>query len=186
LLTFKTNKHDKVAKNPTMYYCVFIWIEGTTHSCQGMSDKASSIFYGDWVKAGLVCDNLIGDGKISRGVIIVAIDDQFDGNYSNVEDMTIKDAIPYIDSHYSTYADADHRGLFGYSWGGGYTFNVGCKNLNYFHYLSPSSAAPNKKENNILFPDGGAIAKQVLKCLFISWGEYDYQGFIDANNDYAN
>jgi enterochelin esterase family protein len=95
--------------------------------------------------------------------------------------MTIKDAIPYIDSHYSTYADADHRGLFGYSWGGGYTFNVGLKNLNYFHYLSPSSAAPNKQGNDLLFPNDGADAKKLLKCLFITWGQYDYQGFITSN-----
>jgi len=159
---------------------------GVIFCYQGMGDKASSVFYGDWVKAGLICDNLLGEEKISRGVIIVAIDDQFNGNYSNIEDVTVKDAIPFIDSLYSTYADAEHRGLFGYSWGGGYTFNVGCNNLDYFHYLSPSSAAPNKQGDKTLFPNGGAIAKQVLKCLFISWGEYDYQGFIDANKATVN
>jgi enterochelin esterase-like enzyme len=154
---------------------------GVIFCYQGIGDKATSIFNGSWVSAGIVCDNLIGEGKISKGVIIVAVDDQFAGNYSNVQDMTIRDAIPYIDSHYSTYADADHRGIFGYSWGGGYTFNVGCKNLDYFHYLSPSSAAPNKEGDNTLFPNGGAYAKQVMKCLFISWGQYDYQSIIDAN-----
>jgi enterochelin esterase-like enzyme len=154
---------------------------GVIFCYQGIGDKASNIFSGSWVMAGVICDNLIGEGKISKGVIIVAVDDQFAGNYSNVQDMTIRDAIPYIDSHYSTYADADHRGIFGYSWGGGYTFNVGCKNLDYFHYLSPSSAAPNKEADNTLFPNGGAYAKQVLKCLFISWGQYDYQSIIDAN-----
>jgi len=156
---------------------------------QGIGVDAGNIFY-DWcVNAGIVCDNLIGEKKISKGVIIVAIDDQFAGDYSNVSDMTIRDAIPYIDSHYSTYADADHRGLYGYSWGGGYTFNVGCANLDYFHYLSPSAAAPNKAGDITLFPNGGAKAKQVLKCLFISWGQYDYQSIIDANvacDNYCN
>jgi len=154
---------------------------GVIFCYQGITDKATNIFNGSWVMAGTICDNLIGEGKISKGVIIVAVDDQFNGNYSNVQDMTIRDAIPYIDSHYSTYADADHRGVFGYSWGGGYTFNVGCKNLNYFHYLSPSSAAPNKEGDNALFPNGGDSAKQVIKCLFVSWGQYDYQIIIDAN-----
>jgi enterochelin esterase-like enzyme len=154
---------------------------GVVFCYQGIGTDAGTIFY-DWcVNAGIVCDNLIGEGKISKGVIIVAIDDQFAGDYSNVRDMTINDAIPYIDSHYSTYGDADHRGVYGYSWGGGYAFNVGCENLDYFHYISPSSAAPDKDGDNTLFPNGGAKAKQVLKCLFLSWGQNDYQSIIDAN-----
>lgn len=154
---------------------------GVIFCYQGITDKAANIFNGSWVSAGNISDNLIGEGKISKGVIIVAVDDQFNGNSSNVNDMTITDAIPYIDSHYSTYTDADHRGLFGYSWGGGYTFNVGCKNLDYFHYISPSSAAPNKEGDSALFPNDGTHAKEVLKCLFISWAQYDYQIIIDAN-----
>lgn len=154
---------------------------GVVFCYQGIGTDAGNIFYDYCVNAGIVCDNLVGEKKISKGVIIVAIDDQFAGDYSNVNDMTIKDAIPYIDSHYSTYGDADHRGLYGYSWGGGYTFNVGCANLDYFHYLSPTAAAPNKSGDVTLFPSGGAKAKQVLKCLFISWGQYDYQSIIDAN-----
>jgi enterochelin esterase-like enzyme len=162
---------------------------GVVFGYQGIGTDAGTIFY-DWcVNAGIVCDNLIGEGKISKGVIIVAVDDQFAGNYSNVNDMTIRDAIPYIDSHYSTYADADHRGVYGYSWGGGYAFNVGCKNLDYFHYIGPSAAAPNKDGDNTLFPNGGAYAKQVMKCLFISWGQSDYQSIIDSNvacDNYCN
>ncbi|MDD3160372.1 MAG: alpha/beta hydrolase-fold protein [Bacteroidales bacterium] len=154
---------------------------GVIFCYQGITDKASCIFNGAWVKAGIISDNLIGEGKISKGVIIVALDDQFNGNNSNVEEVTIHDAIPYIDSHYSTYADADHRGVFGYSWGGGYTFNVGCKHLNNFHYLSPCSAAPNKKADDVLFPNNGDSAKQVIKCLFISWAQNDYKIIIDSN-----
>jgi len=154
---------------------------GVIFCYQGISTDAGTIFY-DWcVNAGTVCDNLVGEKKISKGVIIVAVDDQFAGNYSNVRDMTINDAIPYIDSHYATYADADHRGVYGYSWGGGYTFNVGCENLDYFHHISPSSAAPNKEGDVTLFPNGGAKAKQVLKCLFLTWGQNDYGSIIDAN-----
>ena len=154
---------------------------GTIFCYQGISTDAGTIFYSWCVNAGIVCDNLIGEGKISKGVIIVAVDDQFAGTYSNVRDMTITDAIPYIDSHYSTYGDADHRGVYGYSWGGGYAFNVGCENLDYFHFISPSSAAPDKDADNTLFPNGGAKARQVLKCLFLSWGQNDYQSIIDAN-----
>lgn len=154
---------------------------GVIYCYQGLGDKPTNVFNGDWVKASIISDNLIGEDKISKGVIIVAVDDQYDGRNSNVMDMTITDAIPYIDSHYSTYADADHRGVFGYSLGGGYAFNVGCKNLEYFHYISPSSATPNKQVDNVLFPNDGSDAKAKLKCLFISWAEYDYQKIIDDN-----
>ncbi|WP_166333065.1 alpha/beta hydrolase [Sphingobacterium chungjuense] len=162
---------------------------GVIYCYQGLGDSAIHVFNGDWVKAGIISDNLIGERKISQGVIIVAVDDQYNGRNSNVQDMTIIDAIAYIDSNYATYADAEHRGIFGYSLGGGYAFNVGLNNLDYFHYISPSSAAPNKLEDAILFPDDGSDAKEKLKCLFISWAEHDYDGFIISNQatvDFCN
>ena len=147
---------------------------------QGIGVGPDTIF-ADWCcGAAILCDNLISEGRI-QPVIIVALDDQFDGDYSNVNDMTIIDAIPYVDSNYSTYADADHRGLYGYSWGGGYTFNVGCANLDTFHYLSPTAAAPNKAGDSSLFPNGGIEARQKLKCLFISWGQWDYESIASSN-----
>jgi enterochelin esterase-like enzyme/fibronectin type 3 domain-containing protein/regulation of enolase protein 1 (concanavalin A-like superfamily) len=151
--------------NPTRKY-------GVVYCYQGIGVGADTTFL-DWsVYAGLVADNLIGEGKI-KPVIIVALDDQFDGNFSDVSGMTIRDAIPYVDSHYSTYADADNRGVYGYSWGGGYAFNVGCGNLDTFHHIAPSSAAPNKASDSSLFPNGGAEAKQKLKTLLIACGTAD-------------
>jgi endo-1,4-beta-xylanase len=159
--------------NPSQKY-------GVIYCYQGIGVGADTIFL-DWsIYANVVCDNLIGEGKI-QPVIIVALDDQFDGNGSNVAGMTINDAVPFVDANYSTYADAAHRGLYGYSWGGGYTFNVGCANLDTFHHLSPTAAAPNKAGDNTLFPNGGAEAKQKLKTLFISWGQYDYESIVTAN-----
>ena len=159
--------------NPSQKY-------GVIYAYQGISTDPGTIF-ADWcVGAGIVCDNLVGEGKIYKGVIIVALDDQYNGTYgSDVAGMTINDAIPYIDSHYSTYADADHRGIYGYSWGGMYTFSVGCGNLNTFHYLGPTAAAGGSGDS--LFPNGGAEAKQKLKCLFISWGQYDYSSIYDGS-----
>ena len=153
---------------------------GVIYCYQGIGVGADTIFL-DWsIHANVVCDNLIGQGKI-QPVIIVALDDQFDGDWSDVAGMTINDAIPFVDSNYSTYADADHRGLYGYSWGGGYAFNVGCANLDTFHHLSPTAAAPNKAGDDTLFPNGGAEARQKLKTLFISWGQYDYESIVTAN-----
>ena len=53
------------------------------------------------------------------------------------------DLIPYIDSHYSTNADRDHRALAGLSMGGMQTINIGigeCVDL--FGYFGAFSAAP--------------------------------------------
>lgn len=153
---------------------------GVIYCYQGIDVGADTAFL-DWsIRANIVCDNLIGQGKI-KPVIIVALDDQFDGVNSDVAGMTIKDAIPYVDSHYSTYADADHRGVYGFSWGGGYAFNVGCQNLDVFRYICPTAAAPNKLPDTTLFPNGGAQAKQKIKCLFISWGGIDYDIIVSSN-----
>jgi endo-1,4-beta-xylanase len=148
----------------------------------GISAGADTIFAGWCVDAGGLADNLIGHGKI-QPVIIVAIDD----NNWDVQSDTLNVIIPYIDSHYSTYADADHRGLYGYSWGGMYTLNIGSSHLDTFHYLSPSSAAIFSTGSGPgYFPNGGAEAKQKMKCLLISCGTADWDGFYPPNLDLAN
>jgi enterochelin esterase-like enzyme len=145
-------------------------------------DAGADTIFADWgAGAGIVADNLIGEGKI-QPLIIVAIDD----NHGDVASDTLNVIIPYIDSHYSTYADADHRGLYGYSWGGGYTFNIGCSNLDTFHHLSPSSAAPNKAGDDQLFPRGGAEAREKLKTLLISCGDADWLGLFNLSEGTHN
>lgn len=153
---------------------------GVVYCYQGIGDGPQHIFMDTYIRAHIVADNLLGEGKIAP-VIIIALDDQFNGNSSDVAGMTIKDAIPFVDGRYSTYADADHRGVYGYSWGGGYAFNVGCENLDVFHHVAPTAAAPNKSGDTTLFPNGGAAAKQKLKSLFFSWGGADYGSIIAAN-----
>ena len=160
--------------NPSQKYPVI-------YGYPGIGAGEDTIFAGWCVDAGGLADNLIGQGKI-KPVIIVGIDD----NNGDVQSDTLNVIIPYIDSHYSTYADADHRGLYGYSWGGGYTFNIGCGNLNTFHYLAPSSAAPNKAGDSSLFPNGGAEAKQKLKTLLIACGTADYLGLYSSSEGAHN
>ncbi|HLP78829.1 MAG TPA: carbohydrate-binding protein, partial [Candidatus Paceibacterota bacterium] len=158
---------------------------GVIYCYQGIGAPADWTF-ADWnVYPGGLADNLIGEGKI-KPVIIVAVNNQFGGTYCDVAGMTIKDAIPYVDSHYSTYADADHRGVYGYSWGGGHAFNVGCGNLDTFRYIAPSSAAPSKSGDDVLFPNGGAEAKQKMKLLLISCGNADYLGLYGSSEGAHN
>ena len=162
--------------NPSQKY-------GVIYCYQGISTGIDTIFDNWCVYAGTVADNLIGQGVI-KPVIIVAVNDQINGDPTA---DTINCAIPYIDSHYSTYADADHRGLYGFSWGGMYCADIGCANLNTFHHLSPSSPAFfNSGQGPNLFPNGGAQAKQVLKCMLLSCGTSDWDGFYPASLDLAN
>ncbi|HUZ08089.1 MAG TPA: carbohydrate-binding protein [Candidatus Paceibacterota bacterium] len=150
------------------------------YAYQGIGAGIDTIFDNWCCDAGNIADNLIGQGKI-QPVIIVAVNDQINGD-PTVD--TINCVIPYIDSHYSSYADADHRGLYGYSWGGMYTADVGCANLSTFHNISPSSPAFfNSGQGPGLFPNGGAQAKQVLKCLLLSCGTSDWDGFYPPSQD---
>ncbi len=151
---------------------------GVIYAYQGISTGIDTIF-DDWcVYAGAIADNLIGQGKI-RPVIIVAVNDQINGSPSA---DTINCVIPYMDSHYSTIPGADHRGVYGYSWGGGYTFDIGCENLATFHHISPTSACVYIIDSNsTLFPNNGAQAKQVMKTLLLSCGTADWDGFYPGN-----
>ena len=57
------------------------------------------------------------------------------------------DLIPYMDSHYSTYADREHRAMAGLSMGGMQTINIGiCECLDLISYFGAFSAAPTSYE----------------------------------------
>ena len=57
------------------------------------------------------------------------------------------DLIPYMDSHYNTYTDRDHRAMAGLSMGGMQTINIGiCESLDLISYFGAFSAAPTSYE----------------------------------------
>ena len=59
------------------------------------------------------------------------------------------DLIPYMDSHYNTLADRDHRAMAGLSMGGMQTINIGiCECLDLFSWFGAFSAAPTSYEAN--------------------------------------
>ena len=135
----------------------------------------------EWSQSGgttdKICDNLIAEGKIKPSIIVMPNGNASGNGVSDGWENFTKDLtgslIPYIDSNYSTYADREHRAIGGLSMGGGQTFNIGLTNLDYFAYVGSFSAAPNTKSTNVLFPDGGAAAKQKLKLFYISCGTTD-------------
>jgi enterochelin esterase-like enzyme len=132
----------------------------------------------DWCCGGrYVSDNLLAEGKIEP-VIIVGMDNN---NVDSHREL-FEAVIPYVEKNYPVIADADHRGLYGYSLGGGVTFAEGLGHLDMFHHISPTSAANfNHPADAAMFPNSGAEAKQKVKTLFISCGTADWDGFYPPN-----
>ena len=95
-----------------------------------------------------------------------------DGWGKNFESDLIKDIIPFIESHYSVYADREHRALAGLSMGGGQSLDFGLGNLDLFANVGGFSSAPNTRAPEVLVPDP-AKAREKLKVLWISCGNKD-------------
>jgi enterochelin esterase-like enzyme len=95
-----------------------------------------------------------------------------DGWGKNFENDLIKDMIPFMESHYSVYADREHRALAGLSMGGGQSLDFGLTHLETFAYVGSFSCAPNTRLPQQLVPDPEK-ATQMLKLLWISGGAHD-------------
>jgi enterochelin esterase-like enzyme len=93
------------------------------------------------------------------------------GNYTAFENDLLKDIIPYIESHYSVKADAEHRALAGLSMGGGQALTIGLKNLDKFAWVGGfSSALFNRPGDTLVDP---AEASKKLRLLWVSCGDKD-------------
>ncbi len=113
-----------------------------------------------------IMDNLQYYGDIEDGFIVVTPNGRATekGSEAGIESFYLfgqelrNDLIPYIESHYSTYADydengydmsatRDHRAMAGLSMGGMQTINIGiCECLDLFSYYGAFSAAPTSNE----------------------------------------
>lgn len=82
------------------------------------------------------------------------------------ENDLLKDIIPYVESHYSTYTDAGHRSLAGLSMGGMQTRTIGPANVDKFTYLGVFSGGNIKPEN---VGDMDTFRKNV-KLVYMSFG----------------
>ncbi|SEB06578.1 Enterochelin esterase [Pseudobutyrivibrio sp. ACV-2] len=103
--------------------------------------------YNDESKVKAMMDNLTYYGDIDSFIVVTpngkASESGSIPSFYAFGDELRNDLIPYIDSHYSTYADRDHRAVAGLSMGGMQTINIGigeCVDL--FSYFGAFSAAP--------------------------------------------
>jgi enterochelin esterase-like enzyme len=153
----------------------------------------------EWIRtcrADNVIDNLLADGKIQPMIVVfpngnagVTIDGRdsdpgqgmgggFGGWGKPFENDLIKDIIPYIESHYSVYADREHRALAGLSMGGGQSLNISMYNIDTFAYVGGFSSAPNTNQFGEMYSDVEFLpdpqaAKEKLKLLWIACGNKD-------------
>jgi enterochelin esterase-like enzyme len=88
------------------------------------------------------------------------------------ENDLLKDIIPYIDSHYSVYADAGHRALAGLSMGGGQTLNIGLVHPETFAYVGGFSNAPDTRQPPATLVPDVSVPKK-LKLVWLAGGNQD-------------
>jgi enterochelin esterase-like enzyme len=140
---------------------------------------------------GVILDNLLADHAMVPAIVVFpngrAMSDDRPGSnifaaekIKGFEDFTselLNDVIPYVDSHYSTVADREHRALAGLSMGGGQSLNIGLRHLDTFAWIGAFSPAPNTRTPEELVPNPDA-AKRALKLLWLSCGRKDGLIFI--------
>ena len=76
--------------------------------------------------ANLIMDNLIAEGKIEPFIIVMTYgmtnDAKFGSlgsfNFKNFETVLVDELVPYVDAHFNTIADKQHRAMAGLSMGG--------------------------------------------------------------------
>jgi len=108
-----------------------------------------------------ICDYIIGEGEVEPFILVTPNGKAFACENSGTNDMFYKfgyelrnDLIPFIESHFSTYAEYSedgydlsanrkHRAMAGLSMGGMQTINIGiCECLDLFSWYGAFSAAP--------------------------------------------
>lgn len=150
----------------------------------------------EWCQADNIMDNLIADGKIQPVIMVFPNCDSkltvtdtstanrsgradgFEGYRKPFEEDLLKDIIPYIDAHYSTISDAEHRAIAGLSMGGGQSLNIGLYHLGTFAYIGGFSSAPNTNMfggmyTDVRFVPDTKVAREKLKLLWIACGNKD-------------
>ncbi len=90
----------------------------------------------------------------------------------NFTNDLLKDILPFMESHYSVYADREHRAIAGLSMGGGQALNIGLAHMDTFAWVGAFSNAPNTQSVDQLVPDPAATTKQ-LSLLWIGCGDND-------------
>ena len=136
-------------------------------------------------RAGDILDNLLASGKAQRMILVMPSGWTPSGPQVMTADATkdpfnnelIQDIIPFVESHYRTRADPEHRALGGLSMGGIQTLNIGLHNLGTFRSLVVMSSGWFPADRDAFFsgPDAARIQQYnaQLKLFWWGWGQTD-------------
>ena len=107
----------------------------------GGEDESGWTFQG---KTNYILDNMIAEGEAKEMIVVMSNGNitvpgtgfgySIEGMKGFEEELT-KVVIPYIDQHFRTIPDKDHRALSGLSMGGGQAFFVGLQHTELFSYV---------------------------------------------------
>jgi len=120
--------------------------------------------------AGLIIDNLVAEGKCEPFIIVMTYGMTNGGrrggmmsfNFNDFQTVLLDELIPYVDSHFRTIADRDHRAMAGLSMGGMETHNITLARPEVFGYWGLFSGGTyNANELN---------GKQTPKLMFMTCG----------------
>lgn len=150
---------------------------------------------GSWVedgRANFILDNLIAAGKALPMIIVmprghVQADAQIEREKNNglLQQVLYREIVPYVDAHYRTLADRDHRAIVGLSMGGGQALRFGLQNTAMFATvigLSPAIRYPEETYRK-MFADLIANPEQTnrqMRRLMIFCGSKDH--LVDASD----
>ena len=136
-----------------------------------------------------IMDNLIASGEAVPMIVVMESGDikaPFRGGNNQAGrseygasfyPVLLNDLIPYIDTHFRTKADRDHRAMAGLSWGGHQTFDVVLQNLDKFAWMGTFSGAifglDVKTAYNGVFADADTFNKKI-HYFYMNWGSEDF------------
>ena len=160
----------------TKSYPVFYLISGTTDT-EEVYYKVGRMNY--------ILDNLLSEGKAKEMIIVLPY-----GNPTKLlptppqggmmgmgmdvfgNDL-VNDLMPYVESHYRTINDRDHRAIGGFSRGGNQGLSCGLTNLDKFSYLcSYSSFTSTTLPNNVY--DNAADTNSKIHLFWLGVGTDDF------------
>ena len=135
-------------------------------------------------KAGLIMDNMIAEGRIEPFIVVMTYGMTNDIKFGHINEFTaeefqevlVNELIPYVDSHFRTIADRNHRAMAGLSMGGVTTRLITLRRPDVFGYWCLFSGGT--------YSPADLQGLQAPKGIFISCGSKENpEGVIKAVED---
>lgn len=124
-------------------------------------------------RANYILDNLLADKKARPMIIVMPAGHTPTGPMLNNDvfgDDLLNNLIPFVDAHFRTLKDADHRAMAGLSMGGDHTINYGLTHPEVFHYIGIFSMGLNPGAQRDTYADkNDASLKRAAKALKLTY-----------------